>query len=623
MTEVMEIRLSAQQQKAVVFGEGALLVVAGPGSGKTRVLTERVRRLLRDVQAHFRILALTFTNKAANEMRDRLKDLPDVGSRTFIGTLHSFCTDVLTTRGEAVGIRSLPFIFESYSDRRQILIDAVYSEPELTEVLKDGDEREQSKQLEQWMKRIVWIKSHPVSCAEVDNRFDRVLLDAYGAALRANGGVDFEDLLSLTYKLFIERPKIADFYRRLYRYICIDEAQDLNEAQYSVLRAFCGDDYRNVMMVGDPKQSVYGFNTSDPKYMNQFQQEFSAKRIELTDNFRSSRAIVSLARLLEPNYEVRGQLPIAGGIRVLAGEDEKDEAKLVANAIAELRRDGHPDIEGAVTFERCAILGRTRYSLLAIETELRSRNWPYYKQLSANYESSSDLAKDFDLALHILVNPLDRLHANILAKRWRCSDDRPLNGRSGIDLLDQMAKRSHTSRAKVVLHVARQISLDLAKLNMMAALDMLESEATSPHSKASEEERRAIWEDVRVWKGEWDRYLRTIAGTQQNLATFLSCVALGTTQQPKQEGIGLITVHSAKGLEFDVIFIMGMADGTFPDYRARGKASALAEEKRVIFVAVTRSRRLLYMSYPKTKEMPWGEEWQLRPSPYLSEMQVQ
>lgn len=621
MPENSEIRLSPQQQKAVAFGEGALLVVAGPGSGKTRVLTERVRRLLRDVEANFRILALTFTNKAANEMRERLKEIPDVAARTFIGTLHSFCTDVLTTRGEAVGIKSLPFIFESYSDRRQILIEAVNAEPELAEALRNDDVREQSKQLEQWMRRIVWIKSHPVSCAEVDDVFDRLLLDAYDAALRANGGVDFEDLLSLTYRLFIERPKIADFYRRLYRYICIDEAQDLNEAQYSVLRALCGDHYRNVMMVGDPKQSVYGFNTSDPKYMLQFQQEFAARKIELTDNFRSSRAVVSVARLLEPHYEIRGQLPIAGAVKVLTGEDETDEAQLVANTIGKLIRNGHPDIEGPVTFDRCAILGRTRYSLLSIENELRSRDWPFHKQLSANYESSSDLVKDFDLALHILVNPLDALHTNMLAKRWQSGDIREFNSGSGIEVVERIVKRSHVSRAKVILSASREISRDRPKLNMMAALDVLESQATSPDSRVSEEERRAIWEDVKVWKGEWDRYLRTVAG-QQNLATFLSCVALGTTQQPKQEGLGLITVHSAKGLEFDVVFIMGMTDGTFPDYRARGNAAAIAEERRVIFVAVTRSRRLLYMSYPKTKEMPWGEEWQLRPSPYLSQMRL-
>lgn len=613
------IRLSEAQKKVVQHQDGALLVVAGPGSGKTRVLTERVARLLRESDDNFRVLALTFTNKAANEMKQRLELVPKVTERSFIGTLHSFCTEVLASRGKHVGVTSLPFIFQLYRDRKEILIQAIRREPELQgELSQATDQRGQNKLLDRWMQRIVWIKSHPISCAEIDDPLEQTLRDAYDATLRANGGVDFEDLLVLVYRLFIERPKIADFYRRLYRYICIDEAQDLNEAQYAVLKALCGTDFRNVMMVGDPKQSVYGFNTADPRYMDEFERDFCAERRELTDNFRSSRAVVETARLLEPKYELRGQLPIEGEVTLLECEDEQDEGRTVINTLARLIKSGHRDIEGPITLERCAVLSRTRYSLLKVEEELRRKKWAYYKQISANYESESEILKEFELALKIVANPSDTLHLGLLAKRWRLTTNggRLSNAKSGVEVLRGLLDQAGDSRAGLVVKAVDALETDHGKLRFMQALDVLQDSADSMH----EVERRSVSEDIRVWRGEWDRYIRSQVGDRHSLPAFLSHVALGTTQQPKQEGIGLITVQSAKGLEFEVVFVVGMVDGNFPDYRSRSDKKALEEEKRIVFVAVTRSRRLLYLSYPKTKEMPWGDVRIQAPSPYLEIM---
>lgn len=615
------IRLSEAQRQVVQHKEGALLVVAGPGSGKTRVLTERIARLLRGNEANFRVLALTFTNKAANEMKERLEHVPRISERTFIGTLHSFCTEVLASRGKHVGITSLPFIFQLYRDRKEILIQAISREPELQgELSQAGNEKEQTKLVDRWMQQIVWIKSHPISCAEIDDPLEQTLREAYDATLRANGGVDFEDLLILAYRLFIERPKIADFYRRLYRYICIDEAQDLNEAQYAVLRALCGSEFRNVMMVGDPKQSVFGFNTADPRYMEEFERDFCAKRKELTDNFRSSRAVVEIAKSLERNYELRGQLPIEGEVRLLECEDEEDEANTIIDTLAKLMRNGHPDIEGEVTLEKCAVLSRTRYSLLKVEEELRRKKWAYYKQISANYESESEVLREFELSLKIIANPADALHLGLLGKRWGTTANGEIssNEKSGVDVLRRLADQGGNPQAGLVVNAVEALETEHGKLRFMQALDVLQKSADS----MKEVERRSVSEDIRVWRGEWDRYIRSQVGDRHSLPAFLGHVALGTTQQPKQEGLGLITVQSAKGLEFEVVFVVGMVDGNFPDYRSRSNEKALEEERRIVFVAVTRSRRLLYLSYPRRKEMPWGDVREQVPSPYLQIMGV-
>ena len=619
----MSIRLSLDQKRAVEHTNGALLVVAGPGSGKTRVLTERIRRLLEEEKGHFQILALTFTNKAANEMTERLQDIPNIAERAFIGTLHSFCTEVLTKRGGPVGIDGLPQIFSASQDRRSILTRAINDDPELLNQLKlVGDHREQVKKIDSWLRKIIQYKSQLLRSIEIDDEIDRKIFDGYQAELRASGAVDFDDLLLLTYQLFEERPKIADFYRRLYRFICIDEAQDLNGAQYGVLRALCGDEYKNVMMVGDKKQSIYGFNTADPRYLDEFKNDFDAKVIELHENFRSSRAVVEAAKKLDSSYLADvDKLPIKGTVELLIGEDEDDEAKLVLQKISELRKNGHPDVEEPIRLESCAVLGRTRYTLLKIEEKLREQNLPYYKQLKADHESESDLALEFELCLRLLVNPKDQLHLDVLQKKWgiesltqKAKEKRAV---SGLEFIVHLASQSIDKKAIVITKATSALLASNGMIRMPNALDILDEYGKN---SADEDDKRAIWEDIKVLRGEWNRFLRIERESANDLASFLTHMALGTMQQPRQDGLALLTVHSSKGLEFDVIFVVGMSDGTFPDYRANQNGKTKAEEKRNAFVAVTRSKRLLYLSYPQSKIMPWGSPRNQMPSSFLKDI---
>lgn len=609
------LHLSPMQQKVVNHGEGPLLVVAGPGSGKTRVLTERVRRLLTHVPGHFHILALTFTNKAANEMSERLADLGEARRRATISTLHGFCLEMLQTRGHFIGIHGEPHIFELAKDRKQILLEAAMDDPMLSQVLLEGENQSggRSKLLDRWLTHIAKIKAHPLSQQGMEDFIAIPLIRAYTAGLRACGAYDFDDLLLLAYKLLTEFPEIADLYCRIYGYICIDEAQDLNEAQYAVLVALCGDEFRNVMMVGDPKQSIYGFNTASPRYMKKFKDEFNAEIVYLNENFRSSKKVVKVAQLLNQKYAIEGQLEYDGEILLTIGNDEEHEASMVCDKLEQLFANGHPDVENGIAPSQCAVLGRNQYVLIAVEKKLQERKIPFYKRLSSIHEYESPVVREFHLALRIYANHRDRLHMNALAKEWGVdstffthlqeTQEVPAMLRR---IAEQTANPQHMAIVEALDKIHRQ------GLNIPACIEILRQFANTK----TDEDHRTIYEDTEVLLDEWDRYLRSGIGSNKTIAGFMSNMALGTTRQSNQDGVALLSVHASKGLEFDVVFIVGMAEGIFPDYRANSPDTS-TEEQRNAFVAVTRSKRLLYLSYAKTRKMPWGAIWNAKPSPYL------
>lgn len=612
-----EVRLSDNQRRVVEFDNGPIAVIAGPGSGKTRVLTERIRRLLTQVPGHFRVLALTFTNKAAKEMNDRLADLVETRKRAFIGTMHSFCLDVLADRGKHVGLATMPQIFEHYQDRKQILIEAVEQDPELQQQLDGLSPKDRAGRIDSWLKGIATIKAHPITkSVESDDFILQRAYEGYNAGLKACGGCDFDDLLLYTYQLFSQFPQVADFYRRVFGYICMDEAQDLNEAQYAVLQALSGESFNNIMMVGDPNQSIYGFNTSSPDYLEKkFPQDFGATVIRLDENYRSARAVVREAQSLDPSYKVTGQLAIEGAVKIVAGDDEADEARRVATEVQHLMATGHPDVEGPIVPTRIAILGRTRYVLLGIERELQERQIPFFKRLSIAYENECKITDEFQLALRVLANPRDSLHLRSLASHWRVQELPGISADSGAaaQMLVQMAAQSGLMSAQVIAAALFDVQKHSAKrLDLLPAFAALTAFADT----MGDDDRQALREDMAVLTQEWDHYLRT-EGRAKTLTGLMSSLALGSSGQASKEGVALLTVHSAKGLEFDVVFVMGMAEGVFPDYRAKSPKS-MQEERRNAFVAVTRSKRLLYLTYPKKRLMSWGDVRHSTPSQFIS-----
>ena len=327
--------------------------------------------------------------------------------------------------------------------------------------------------------------------------------------------------------------------------------------------------------------------------------------------------VVRAARQLIPSYSVEGQLPIAGWVRVLVGNDEAQEDTLVVDEIKRLLLEGHPDIEGGFALSKCAVLGRNRYCILAVERELATRDLKFYRRLSAAHEYESDLLQHFLLGLRLLANPADRFHLNALLKAWEmpgaaipiCSTASEVVG-----ALSAAVQASGDGNSVAVVQALKTISASPTP-RLPPALAILKAHADG----FDEEARRYVYSDADLIAGEWDQYLRNKA-TAATLGSFLSNMALGSTQQPNADGVALMTVHASKGLEFDVVFLVGMAEGIFPDYRAGNRSSALNEESRNAFVAATRSKRLLYLCYPKLRKMPWGDVRVSAPSRYLTTM---
>ena len=610
----MTIKPTKIQQEIIQHGDGALLVLAGPGSGKTFVVTERIRRLLTESKGHFRILALTFTNKAANEMKNRLAEFPRINQKAFIGTLHSFCMEVLANRGQSEGFDGLPTIFELIEDRRKILFQAIKEIPDLYDDFKQLKSSKQKRELfDHWLEKIRIAKINLKTPELIDELIFKSIYESYNANLRVSNAVDFDDLLFYTYQIFKKRPKIADFYRRQYRYICIDEAQDLNEAQYRVITALCGNTYRNVMMVGDPKQAIFEWYGASPKYLELFKEDFNAKVISIEENFRSSRSVINTANKLNPSYKTVGVFPIEGEIKLITSKSEKHEAQLILKKIINLLENGHKDIENQITLNSIAVLGRTRYALSEVQEELEKQGIKYYIYLSSQHESESNIMKDFELCLRLLINPIDQLHKEILLKRWNL-DVEIFNKctKENLNFFEILNQSVTEQKHKIVLEAIRGLEWAEENVLFLKAIEIFEVFAP----KLDNNDRELFIKDLNLWKQHWDTFVRSDHGGTHKLSSFLSQIALGCTQPACQDGIALLTIHSAKGLEFDIVFIVGMAEGTFPDYRVKTVLDH-EEELRNAFVAITRARRILFLSFPRTKIMPWGDIRPQKPSRYL------
>lgn len=610
----MTIKLTKIQQEIIQHGDGALLVLAGPGSGKTFVVTERIRRLLTESKGHFRILALTFTNKAANEMKNRLAEFPRINQKAFIGTLHSFCMEVLANRGQSEGFDGLPTIFELIEDRRKILFQAIKEIPDLYDEFKQLKSSKQKRELfDLWLEKIRIAKINLKTPELIDELIFKSIYESYNANLRVSNAVDFDDLLFYAYQIFEKHPKIADFYRRQYRYICIDEAQDLNEAQYRVITALCGNTYRNVMMVGDPKQAIFEWYGASPKYLELFKEDFNAKVLSIEENFRSSRSVINTANKLNPNYKTVGVFPIEGEIKLITSKSERHEAQLILKKIMNLLENGHKDIENQITLNSIAVLGRTRYALSEVQEELEKQGIKYYIYLSSQHESESNIMKDFELCLRLLVNPIDQLHKEILLKRWNL-DVEIFNKctKENLNFFEILNQSVTEQKHKIVLEAIRGLEWAEENVLFLKAIEIFEVFAP----KLDNNDRELFIKDLNLWKQHWDTFVRSDHGGTHKLSSFLSQIALGCTQPACQDGIALLTIHSAKGLEFDIVFIVGMAEGTFPDYRVKTVLDH-EEELRNAFVAITRARRILFLSFPRTKIMPWGDIRPQKPSRYL------
>lgn len=596
----MKINLSPKQREIVDFDDGALLVKAGPGSGKTRVLIERVKRLLcRHKRA--KVLALTFSNMAAEEMRSRIEEDQDIGesiSNVTVGTIHSFCLDMVQTRGYLIGLPNSLVLFENLDDRKKVLSDAIQKNTELKQIF--AAQSNPNNYLTNCLSLIADYKKKFVLPDDVSlPETNATLYSAYNQQLLSQDAIDFDDILLFAYRILTEYQSVAKLFTTQYKYICVDEAQDLNYAQYEVIKALCGDTFKNIMLVGDEKQSIYGFNGSDSTLMSEtFVRDFQPKLFSLSENFRCARAIVDYANTLEasddyPNCYYNGELQLS------AFSTEEDEADYVISKIQFLMENGHPDIEAPLSFRDIAIIARNKYVFSAIEDLLQNSKIPYsFKKSSTGIESESIAFKIFDLELRLLANGKDLVHAKELDNlKMKC-------------LCEADYSFIHEIVAKTKVNY----------FNLKSALSQMENEISA--LSISDDEKYMALNDCKLWRQHWARYVAQIPAEQRTLMSFRNCVALGKTQiADTTAGISLLTAHMSKGLQYEVVFMIGLTEGTFPDYRAiQSGGKALEQEKNNMYVAVTRAKRLCYLTYPKVKRMPWGGTKSQLPSQFVKDL---
>ncbi len=592
-----KIKLSTKQESVVNLNQGAYLVLASAGSGKTRVLTERIKLLSESGEG--KILAITFTNKAASEIRERLGTSEKIYKNVFVGTFHSFCQSILELRFKFLGYNRMPHIFEDDSDRLELVKQAIKSVPFFEEIYDGLDPKKKNEYTYNALQFISTVKRELLSAEELaedsENKEYKYLFETYQDILKSNNAIDFDDIIRLVYELFTNNEPVAKLYRKAYSFICIDECQDLNKLQYFLLKALCGNVIKDIMMVGDPNQSIYGFNGSTPSFMQEdFVTDFQAKEISLDENYRCSKSVIKASNtLMDLDVEAINYV-IDGIFQIQPADSEINEAEFVVNKIKELiNLKSHNDIEGDINYSKISILGRNKFVFKYIEKLLNDGEIPYYfKSGNIGIKFSSISMKIFDLFFRIKINPLDKLHQkkleDILKVKNVYSSDELQNSKLPISL-------------KI-----KEIITDTSIENLHLKIDILRN--IFNELIIEDDEKKLTLDELEDFSSQLVQYKKQ--NLKPTLDGFKSAIALGLTNNKRNKEIGvcLSTVHTMKGQESEIVFLIGMDDGTFPDFRAVNKGGEeLKQEKNNTYVAFTRAKRFLYVTYPKQRLMPWGD----------------
>ena len=332
------INLSVAQSKVVYSPIGQpIQVLASAGSGKTRVLTERIRYIIENTKKEG-LIALTFTNKAAEEMLSRLDNIEGVEDRCWIATIHTVAQRILDQYGNTIGLPSELHIYERDQDRKQVFLQSLRDNGiDIDAFLNISDEKtkkDRERIVQSYMDNFATVKRNLLNEEEINQMYEKdlnflTIYQSYQEALLESGGIDFDDILVYAHKILLEQPWCGHIYRSKYKHICVDEAQDLNKAQYEFIKTLCGEEIHSVMMVGDPNQMIYGFNDSSHEYFcQQFIQDFAAYEFILAENYRSSKAVVRLANLLKPGSQVESDFALNGISSIEMHQDEKCGSKL-------------------------------------------------------------------------------------------------------------------------------------------------------------------------------------------------------------------------------------------------------------------------------------------------------
>ncbi len=654
--------LNPQQHQAVIHRGGPLLIMAGAGSGKTRVLTHRVAHLLGTGQVSpGQILAITFTNKAAAEMRERVQNLVGPrGRNIWVSTFHSACVRILREHAGAANLKSTFSIYDQQDSQRLIGM-----------VLKDQDVDTKRYTPRFVLNQISDLKNELITPSQNMSRagqdpVSQVVAHAYveyNKRLRAANSVDFDDLIMLTVQLLQSHPAIAEMYHRRFRHVLVDEYQDTNHAQYVLIRELVGNGQDGVppadlTVVGDSDQSIYAFRGASIRNIEEFEQDFaSAETILLEQNYRSTQNILEAANaVISRNVGRRAKklwTAEGAGDKVIlhVGDTEYDEARLIVAELDELSLQG-------VDWGDIALFYRTNAQSRVLEERLLRAGIPYRIIGGTRFYERAEI-KDALAYLQAVINPDDTVAVRRVlntprrgigdkaqaaiaahADRYGLSfgqaladaspeSERPVSGLSG---------RAATGAAQfwALLERMRQMDSEGAEpaqileeiLDESGYLKVLR-ESNDPQDLARVDNlaelvsvAQEFAEQVGAQVGYEDEEGPPV---EANLASFLEKVALvaDADQVPGEEARGgqvtLMTVHTAKGLEFPYVFVTGLEDGTFPHKRSMDNEDELAEERRLAYVALTRARQRLYLTRAASRSA-WGSVEELPASRFLDEI---
>jgi DNA helicase-2/ATP-dependent DNA helicase PcrA len=631
------ISLSSSQSQIVEAPlSGAIRVLASAGSGKTRVLTERVRHIMECTKKDG-IVAITFTNKAADEMLARLEGLDGFEDRCWITTIHALCQRIIDQYGNAIGLPSVLHIFERDQDRKTVFLQSLRDNgidvDTFLNVTDTKTKRDREKIIQNYLDQFSVVKRNLLSADEIrekyseDESFWRIY-QAYQDALLQSGGMDFDDILVFAVRILLEQPWCGHVYRAKYKHLCVDEAQDLNRAQYEFIKAFCGVEIRSVMMVGDPNQMIYGFNGSSHEYLcERFIEDFKPQTFTLNENYRSSKAVIHLANKLKRGSQIETNFAKSGKAEIRAFQDEEEEAAWVCDKILDLLKpgvDSDKEIEGGIGLSNIVILARNRFVFQCIEKELTDREILYsLKKGERQSEPTSIFGKVLDLGIRLRLNPKDWVDGKKLFSTLTVQYPEKWGHELQLDNLADLLSKVEIFFPEMQAELLRAIQrLDLDDPNIpkfcKTFAKQIEDLSLIVEPQASAELERSLLE-LCEFRGLWTTFKRK--GLGDTLTAFRNAIALGQLYDDvNSQGLTLSTVHTMKGLEKDIVFLVGMCEGVFPDYRAE-KKHELDEELNNAFVAVTRSRRWIYISYPKKRKMPWGDMKIQTPSRFLKLME--
>ena len=626
--------LNEAQRKAVEAIEGPVLVLAGPGSGKTKVLVHRVAYLVRVCGINpYNIMAVTFTNKAAREMLARLRKLlGERANRLTVGTFHATCARILRREGEAIGIPSSYVIYDT--DDQLSLVRRALKELNLDEKLYRPAAL---------LGAISRLKAELIAPEEFHPRtyWQEILLrvyERYQKLLRTQNALDFDDLLFCTVRLWREHPQILEKYQRRYLQILVDEFQDTNMAQYELLRMLAAG-HRNIFVVGDEDQSIYRFRGADWRNVLRFREDFPDARVILLEkNYRSTQNILDAAQAVisrNPHrtpkklYTDRGKgLPVI----VFEAYDEVEEAEFVA---AEIQRLVNRRLYEPGDF---AVMYRTNAQSRLIEEAFLRRGMPYQLVGATRFYERKEI-KDLVAYLRLIHNPLDDLSMQRIIN----VPPRGIGART-FDLLQQIAQGRgipYYSALQLIRDDPQGMGIpNRLRVNLLKFLDLLDE-----FIAASEEMDVLSLLDYVIEKTGYEGYLKD--GTEEGFERWenvleLKNVAAGYASLPPREGLVaflegvalvsdvdnlrengnapvLLTLHMAKGLEFPVVFIVGMDEGLLPHNRSYDDPEAMMEERRLCYVGFTRAKDRLYLVHT-FRRTQYGERSPSEPSRFLREL---